>query len=193
MTKATTRRASTPSNSSGIGDRIVGMRLDIERDADPSDRSRIGHDRALNLSNRHAANGDNVAVNATRRQDDGDARRHRGRPAHHRRPCAAHAAAAGAAAVGADRRRGLRQIRESAGHQFVQGARRLRQARVARRRRAPPRRHRHVGRQPCPGGGLSRPAPRHPGDHRHAGDDAVREGQGDRGARRRRRARRRDA
>ncbi len=60
-------------------------------------------------------------------------------------------------------------------------------------RRAPPRRDRHVGRQPCPGGGLSCPPPCHPGDHRHAGDDAVREGQGDRGARRDRRAVRRDA
>ena len=41
---------------------------------------------------------------------------------------------------------------------------------------APARRHRHVGRQPCPGGRLSRAAPRHPGDHRHAGGHAPGEG-----------------
>ena len=43
----------------------------------------------------------------------GDARRYRGGPAHDRRSRAAHALAAGAAAFGADRRRSLRQIRES--------------------------------------------------------------------------------
>ena len=42
ITKATTRRARTPSNSSGFGHRIVGMRLYVERNADPR-WSRIGH------------------------------------------------------------------------------------------------------------------------------------------------------
>ena len=59
--------------------------------------------------------------------------------------------------------------------------------------RARARRHRHVGRQPRPGGRLSRAPARHPGDHRDAGDDAVREGGGDARARRRGRARRRNA
>ena len=54
------------------------------------------------------------------------------------------------------------------------------------------RRHRHVGRQSCAGGRLSRRAARHPGHHRDAGDHAVREGRGDPGARRRGGARRRD-
>ena len=47
---------------------------------------------------------------------------------------AAHADAAGAEALGADGRRGLRQIRESAGHELLQGARRRQQARLALRR-----------------------------------------------------------
>ena len=42
------------------------------------------------------------------------------------------------------------------------------------------RRHRHVGRQPRPVGRLSRRPARHSGDHRHAGDHALREGGGDR-------------
>ena len=83
------------------------------------------------------------------------------RPARHRRSCTAHAGIAGAAAVGAHRRRSLRQVRESAGHQFVQGARRLRQARGADRAERAPRRDRHVGRQSRPGGGLSRAAAWH--------------------------------
>src|ERR1700734_798730 len=41
-----------------------------------------------------------------------------------------------------------------------------------------------VFRQPCPGGGLSRPPACCSGDHRHAGDDALREDQGDRKTRR---------
>ena len=118
--------------------------------------------------------------------------RHRSRAARHRRPCAAHADAAGAAAVGADRRRGLRQIRKSPGHQLVQGARRARQAGLAVGGRAGARRHRHVGRQPRPGGRLSRGEPRDRGDHRDAGDDAVREGGGHQGAWRAGGARRRD-
>ena len=61
------------------------------------------------------------------------------------------------------------------------------------RRGAPPRRDRHVGRQSRPGGGLSCPAARYSGHHRHAGDDAVREGQGNRSAGRCGRARWRDA
>ena len=135
----------------------------------------------------------NAPANARGRFGDGDACRYRSRPAHHCRPRAAHAAVAVAAAVGAHRRRGFRQIRKFAGHQLVQGARRLRQACSAERRRAPPRRHRDVRRQSCPGGRLSRPPPRHTGDHRHAGDDAVRENQSDGSARRDCRARRRDA
>ena len=111
---------------------------------------------------------------------------HRGGPARHRRPRAAHADAAGAEAVRAHRRRGLRQIREPAGHQLVQGARRAQQARFADRRRARARRDRHVGRQSRPGGRLSRREPRHSGDRGDAGDDAVREGGGDQGAWRRR-------
>ena len=47
------------------------------------------------------------------------------------------------------------------------------------RGRARARRHRHVGRQSRPGGRLSCGAARHSGDHRDAGDDAVREGRGD--------------
>ena len=41
------------------------------------------------------------------------------------------------------------------------------------RRRAPARRHRRLGRQPRPGPGLSRPAPGHAGDHRHAARHAA--------------------
>ena len=119
-------------------------------------------------------------------------RRHRGRPPRDRRRGVAHADAAGAPAVGAHRRRGLRQIREFAGHQFVQGPWRAGQARFAFRGRAQARRHRHVGRQPRPGARLSRRAAEDPGDHRDAGDDALREGGRDALARRRSRARRRD-
>ena len=68
----------------------------------------------------------------------------------------------------------------------------LRQACLARRGRAQARRHRHVGRQSRPGGGLSRRAARDSGDHRHAGDYAVREGGGDQVAWRRSGARRRE-
>ena len=98
---------------------------------------------------------------------------------------AAHADAAGAEAVGADRRRGVRQIRKSPGHQFVQGSRRAGEAGLAQRGRTQARRHRHVGRQSCAGSGLSRGAARHSGDHRDAGDNAVREDRGDALARRR--------
>ena len=53
-------------------------------------------------------------------------------------------------------------------------------------------RHRHVRRQPRPGGRLPRRAAGNPGHHRDAGDHAVREGRGDAGARRRGRARGRE-
>ena len=55
-----------------------------------------------------------------------------------------------------------------------------------------PRRHRNVGRQSRAGGRLPCAPPRHSGDDRDAGADAVREGQTDRSARRECRARRRD-
>ena len=45
-----------------------------------------------------------------------------------------------------------------------------------------PRRDRDVSRQSRPGGGLSRPPARRSGDDRYAGDDALREDQGDRSA-----------
>ena len=48
--------------------------------------------------------------------------------------------------------------------------------------RARPRRHRHVGRQPRPGGGLPRQPARHSGDHRDAGDDPLDQGRADAGA-----------
>ena len=60
----------------------------------------------------------------------------------------------GAAAFGAHRRDGLREVREHAGDRLVQGARRPRQARSLTAGRAPARRHRHVGRQPRAGGRL---------------------------------------
>ena len=50
------------------------------------------------------------------------------------------------------------------------------------RGRAQARRHRHVGRQPRPGRGLSRRPPRHPGDHRHAVLHALHEGRSTRAA-----------
>ncbi len=118
--------------------------------------------------------------------------RHRGGAPHHRRAGAAHADAAGPQAVRAHRRRGLRQVRKPPGHQLVQGARRAQQARLALGCRARPRRHRHVGRQPRPGGRLSRRPAADSGHHRDAGDHAVREGGGDAGAWRRGGARRRE-
>ena len=51
---------------------------------------------------------------------------------------------------------------------------------IADRGRTRARRHRDVGGQSRAGGRLSRGAARHPGDHRDAGDDALREGGGDR-------------
>ena len=48
-----------------------------------------------------------------------------------------------------------------------------------------------IGRQPCPGGRLSRHAARHSGDHRHAGADPDHQGHPDRGPRRQRRPSRR--
>ena len=60
------------------------------------------------------------------------------------------------------------------------------------RGRAQARRHRHVGRQSRAGAGLSRRAAQDSGDHRDAGDHAVREGGGDPLAWRRGGARRRD-
>ena len=45
-------------------------------------------------------------------------------------------------------------------------------------------RHRHVRRQPRPGRRLPRHPARHPGDHRHAGADALHQGGADRGLRR---------
>ena len=47
-----------------------------------------------------------------------------------------------------------------------------------------PRRHRRLGRQPCPGGRLSRQAARHSGDDRHAHTDPDDEGHPDREPRR---------
>ncbi len=87
---------------------------------------------------------------------------------------------------------GVRQIREPPGHQLVQGARRTQQARLAHGQGTQRRRHRDVGRQSRPGGGLSRRAAQDPRHHRDAGDDADREGRGNAGARRHRRARRRN-
>ena len=100
----------------------------------------------------------------------------------------------GAAAVRAHRRRDLRQIREPAGDLVVQGARRAGEAsRRCRRPRSGARRGRHVGGQPRPGRRLSRAAPRHSGDHRHAEADALREDRRDPRLRRRGDPRRRNA
>ena len=148
MTKATTRRASTPSNSSGIGDRIVGVRFDVDRHAGRPVDTAAGHVRNARRDARQ--------MGETARLQEVPSRLER-RRRQLRHGCAtpgdadltvtladieaarrviagagaAHADAAGAAAVGADRRRGLRQIRKSAGHQLVQGARRAQQARLA--------------------------------------------------------------
>ena len=96
--------------------------------------------------------------------------------AHDRRPRPAHAAGPGPAPVRAHRRDGVRQAREHAGDRLLQGARRASTSSRACAGGAPARRHRHVGRQPRPGGRLPRQAPRHPGDDRDAGPHAAREG-----------------
>ena len=49
ITKAMQRRASTPSNSSGLVDRIVGVRLELDRHADLS-RFAVGHGQISLLS-----------------------------------------------------------------------------------------------------------------------------------------------
>ena len=77
----------------------------------------------------------------------------------------------------AHRRAHLLQARLPAAHRQLQGARRAQCAAEAFARRAPPRRHRRLGRQPRAGRRLSRRAAGHPGDR---GDAAVRgAGQGD--------------
>ncbi len=115
---------------------------------------------------------------------DRKACRYRDGAAAARRRNPAHPDAAGAEAFRPDRRRDLCQIREPAGHEFIQRSGCLRQARRAQRGRAPARRDLHVGRQSCPGGRLPCAAPQHSGHHRDADDDAVREGKGDRSVRR---------
>src|SRR5262249_7553558 len=72
-----------------------------------------------------------VRLTARSRDFERQIGRYRSRAAGHRWPCAAYADAAGAAALCADRSAGVRQIRKSSGHQFVQGAWRPRQARLA--------------------------------------------------------------
>ena len=75
------------------------------------------------------------------------------------------------AAPGAVRARRLRdpsEARNPAPDRLVQGTRGAEQIADPRPGAAAGRRRRDVGRQPCPRGGLSRPAPRYPGNCRHA-------------------------
>ena len=90
------------------------------------------------------------------------------------------------------RRQGLRQVREPPARRRLQGARGLREARLARRGGARPRR-RAMSAATTPGRRLPRRPPRHLGDHRHARAHAVREGRRDRGPWRARRPRGGDA
>ena len=76
------------------------------------------------------------------------------------------------------RGRPLPEVREPAIHRLVQGPGRLCPPRRPRRGPAPGRGHCAVGRQPCPGGCLSRRADGRAGHHRHAGGDAVQQGPG---------------
>ena len=78
--------------------------------------------------------------------------------------------------VGVDRRRRRDQIREPSVYRLVQGPRLAGKAQVADGRRERRRRHRHVGRQPRAGRRLSRDAPGHRLDHRHARGHAPGEG-----------------
>ena len=74
------------------------------------------------------------------------------------------------------RLRGVPEVREPAVHGVVQGARRVQQDGAAHRRGACRRRALGLGRQPRPGGGVSRPAHGHRGDDRHAALRLVGEG-----------------
>ena len=111
--------------------------------------------------------------------DVGPARHPGGRRARrraHRRRGGAHALPAQRDAVAHRQGRHLGQVREPAVHRLVQGARRAQHAAAAHARGTQARRHRHVGRQPRPGRGLSRRPARHSRHHRHAVLHAQHEG-----------------
>ena len=113
-------------------------------------------------------------VVGTGSRNDGQAHhadRHRGGANHHQGAHPAHADAAGSTPVGAHRRRHFRQIRKSAGHELVQGARRAQQAGLARQRRPQARRDRYVGGKSRASSRLSRQAARHRCDDRDAVND----------------------
>ncbi len=100
----------------------------------------------------------------------------------------AHARDSGAGNLGTCRRRGLFEARDAASHRFAQGTRRARQAADLGPECAPCGCGCDVGRQPCPGGRLPRPAARHPGDDRDARGHAVHQDRSHRGVRRQGRA-----
>ena len=147
MIKASNRRASTPSNNSGIGSGIVGMRLDVDRHADPSavrrrswpgflamlarihGRWRVDGSAArgtVDLRDSASASRPMSGADMTITLADIEAARRTIAGQVLRTPMLP--APKLSALTGAD---GSRQIREPAGHQFVQGARRAQQAGVA--------------------------------------------------------------
>ena len=138
-----------------IGRRIVGMRLELDRHADPPRvRCRLSSARppCYPRLRRQMENRPSGLQEARRFAAVRPERGRTGRQIRHERSMTVTVADIEAArrtiagqvlrtpmlpapqAVGADRRRGVRQIREPAGHQLVQGARRAQQARLARRR-----------------------------------------------------------
>ena len=153
MTKSI-RKAITPARQHAleqlrVGHRIVGVRLELDRHADPP-RFAVGHGQvSLPITSSRIAPADGE-VDCLARQRHGRICGHCSRAESRSMTVtiadieAARRVIAGQVlrtpmlpaprAVGADRRRGLRQIRKPPGHQLVQGARRAQQARLADRR-----------------------------------------------------------